>query len=135
MTMTSTRIRVLHDTYLDTFATRDVAAIAALHAPDGTFWQRTGLGPVTGRDAIAAAFTALFEQWPDLSCEVREVAFGTDLWVLDWVLDAQGRSGRVRFDCLDVVTVDEAGLVRSKTTFVDLVQAQAALADDARRAG
>lgn len=33
----------------------------------------------------------------------------------------------VRFDCLDVVTLDDEGLVLRKDTYVDLVQVQAAL--------
>jgi hypothetical protein len=127
-------VRATLDTYLATFATRDPRAIVALHSPDSRFWQRTGQDPVVGRPDIAAAFGALFDQWPDLTFEVREAHVGRDFWVLDWILDAQGRSGRIRFDCLDVVTLDAAGLVQTKTTYVDLVQAQAAVALEAERA-
>lgn len=119
------------DRYLATFATREPSKIVELHSPDSVYWQRTDNEPVTGRAAIAEAFANLFAQWADLACEVRETAVGPDFWVLDWVLTAQGRHGRIRFDCLDVVHVDTAGLVTTKSTFVDLAQAQAALARDA----
>jgi hypothetical protein len=129
----SEQLRAAYDRYLTTFATRDPEAIVALHSPDSRFWQRTGQDAVLGREAIATAFGTLFAQWPDLTFEVREVHFGPDFWVLDWILDSQGRSGRIRFDCLDFVTVDGAGLVKTKTTYVDLAQAQQALVLDADR--
>jgi hypothetical protein len=128
----SSSVHPHYERYLATFATREPDRIVALHAPDGTFWLRTGREPVVGRPAIATAFADLFAQWPEMTFEVRAASFGPDFWVLDWVLDAQGRHGRIRFGCLDLVHVDTAGLVASKHTFVDLAQATAALAHDAR---
>jgi hypothetical protein len=58
---------------------------------------------------------------------------GPDHWVLDWALTAEltrgdGTAIPIRFDCIDVVTVNADGLVARKDTFVDHVQAQQALA-------
>jgi hypothetical protein len=121
------------DRYLTVFATRDPDRIAELHAPGGVYWQRTDREPVMGRAAIAAAFAELFAQWPDLRFEVRDVSFGPDFWVTDWILDAEGRHGRIRFDCLDLAHLDGSGLVELKRTYADLAQAQAAVARDVRK--
>jgi hypothetical protein len=126
----SSPVQTRFDRYLAVFATRDPDRIVELHAPAGVYWQRTDREPVTGRAAIAAAFGELFAQWPDMRFEVRDVSFGPDFWVMDWILDAEGRQGRIRFDCLDVAHLDGAGLVELKHTYVDLAQAQAALARD-----
>ena len=118
----SDRIPACYDRYLRTFEQGDPDRIARLHSPEGIFWQRTDQPPIVGRAEIARAFRNLFQQWPQLTCHVRDVRFGSDFWVLDWVLEAHW--GRVRFDCLDYVVVDEDDLVASKTTYVDLAQAQ-----------
>ncbi|GAA3614024.1 hypothetical protein GCM10022419_118990 [Nonomuraea rosea] len=124
--------RDLFDTYAATFATRDVAAIVALHSPGSQFWLHNGERPVHGRTAVRDTFAALFEQWPDLGFETYRVIVGDRHWVLDWALTAvlTGQDGHrrpIRFDCLDVVTLDADGLVERKDTFIDLPQAQAAL--------
>jgi len=63
---------------------------------------------------------------------VYRVRIGDRHWVLDWaltseVVGADGSSKPVRFDCIDLVEIDDHGLVTRKDTFVDLVQAQQAL--------
>jgi uncharacterized protein (TIGR02246 family) len=126
-------VRQLFDRYAATYATRDVDAIVALHAPDSQFWLHLDREPARGRTAIAATFAGFFEEWPELGFVVRRVLTGPDHWVLDWVLTAQharpdGRAVPVRFDCLDIVTVDADGLVARKDTFVDSIQATKALA-------
>ena len=48
--------------------------------------------------------------------------------MLDWtLLSSGGPSGDIAFDCLDLVTVSEEGLVERKDTFVDPAQLGAAL--------
>lgn len=126
-------VRALFDRYAATFATRDVDAIVALHAPDSQFWLHLDREPARGRAAIAATFAGFFAEWPELGFVVRRVLTGPDHWVLDWALTAElahpdGRAVPVRFDCLDVVVVDADGLVARKDTFVDSVQAAKALA-------
>lgn len=104
--------------YAGTFATRDVDAIVALHADDTVFHQHTRLPSALGKAGVRASFGALFETWPDFAFEVDRTLFGDDFWVLDWTLVADG--GTTRLDCLDVVTVDETGLVVRKDTYVNL---------------
>lgn len=121
-------VRQLFDSYATTFATRDTDAIARLHSPDTQFWLRDGGQPVLGRVAVRDAFAALFDQWPGLGFEIHRVLTGDRHWVLDWALTAEPAGRPIRFDCLDIVTLDEDGLVARKDTFVNHVQAQAALA-------
>jgi uncharacterized protein (TIGR02246 family) len=132
-TTTPDPVRRLFQRYADTFATHDVEAIVALHAPDTQFWLHLDKEPVRGRAAVADAFAGFFEQWPKLGFEVHRVVTGSDHWVLDWALTAElhrsdGTPAPVRFDCVDIVTLDEEGLVVRKDTFVDYVQIERALA-------
>jgi ketosteroid isomerase-like protein len=111
-------IPALFQRYADTFASRDVAAVVALHAANTLFHQHTGVPPAPGPEGVRSAFGTLFQTWPDLSFEVERTLFGDDFWVLDWTLVANGDG--TRLDCLDVVTVDEEGLVVRKDTYVDV---------------
>jgi ketosteroid isomerase-like protein len=125
-------VRELFDIYAATFATRDVDAIVALHSPSTQFWLHNGEQPVRGRPAVRDTFAALFAQWPDLGFDIHRTIIGERHWVLDWALtavltDPDGDRRPIRFDCLDVVTLDEDGLVERKDTFIDFPQAQAAL--------
>jgi ketosteroid isomerase-like protein len=133
-------VRELFDTYATTFATRDVDAIAALHSPETQFWLHNGEQPVQGRSALRDSFAALFAQWPDMGFDIHRVIIGDRHWVLDWALtavltDSGGNRRPIRFGCLDVVTLDEDGLVERKDTFIDLPEAQAALAAVAAGSG
>jgi len=130
---TTDEIRQLFDRYAETYATRDVDAIVALHAPESQFWLHLDGEPAVGRAAIAETFAGFFTQWPNFGFDVYRVFTGKDHWVLDWALTAElpgpdGTAVPVRFDCVDVVTVNSDGLVVRKDTFVDYVQAQQALA-------
>jgi steroid delta-isomerase-like uncharacterized protein len=125
--------RALFERYAAAFSTLDPDAIVALHAPDTQFWLHTGGQAVTGRAAVRKTFAGFFEQWPGLGFDVVRLITGDGHWVLDWVLtatltDADGGRRPIRFDCLDVVTLAPDGLVLRKDTYVDLVQAQAAVA-------
>lgn len=118
--MTDLRIPDLYQRYVNTFATRDVDAIVALHAEDTVFEQHTGRPPMSGRMGVHAAFTEIFQTWPDLTFEVERFLFGDRFWVLDWTLVAN--EGATRLDCFDVVTVDEAGLVLRKDTYANMAE-------------
>jgi len=116
-------LRTISERYFAAWAERDPDAIVALHTEDTQFWTHLGAGPVSGREAVRAAFAELFERFPDFSFETYRVLYGDRHWVLDWALI----SGDIRFDCLDVVDVSRDGLLARKDTFVDLVQLQASL--------
>lgn len=122
----------LFEAYAKAWTEQDPDAIIALHAADTQFWLHSGSGPVRGRRAVRDAFAEMFTQWPEFGFEVYRVLTGDAHWVLDWALTAvlagpEGRPRPVRFDCLDIVTVDAHGLVVRKDTFVDFPQVQAAL--------
>jgi hypothetical protein len=124
--------RTVFDRYATTFATCDPDAIVRLHSPDSQFWLHLGEEPVRGRDAIRDRFAEYFQQWPSFGFDTYRVHVGDRHWVLDWALTAKlrgadGMDRPVRFDCLDLVEIDNGGLVTRKDTFVDLVQAQAAI--------
>jgi hypothetical protein len=128
----ATDTRRLFDRYASTFARRDPDAIVQLHSADSQFWLHLGEQPVRGRAAIRDKFSELFQQWPSFGFDTYRVFVGDRHWVLDWALtavltDPDGSPRPVRFDCIDVVEVDDDGLVVRKDTFVDLVQAQQAL--------
>jgi uncharacterized protein (TIGR02246 family) len=125
-------VRALFDRYAATFATRDVEAIVALHAEETEFRLRLDGEPARGRAAVADTFAGFFATWPRLGFDVHRVLVGDDHWVLDWAATAEpagpdGTPVPVRFDCLDVVTIDADGLVTRKDTFVDSAQVDAAL--------
>jgi uncharacterized protein (TIGR02246 family) len=115
--------------YFAAWEARDPDAIAALHTEDTVFWSRLGSEPVRGRDAVRQTFAELFERFPQLSFETNRLLFGPDFWVFDWVLKfvPEGAADAVGFDAVDVVQLSPEGLVARKDTFVDLVQAQAAV--------
>lgn len=126
-------IPALFDRYVTAFGSRNLEAILPLHAEDTQFWLHTGQLPAKGREGVRAAFEGFFKRWPNLGFEVYRVITGPEHWVLDWAATAtpmskSGTTKAVRFDCLDVVTVNAQGLVLRKDTFVDMVQLQQALA-------
>jgi ketosteroid isomerase-like protein len=131
---TSTALDLLQITerYFAAWEANDPDQIVALHSEDTQFQLHVGSTPVVGRDAVRQTFAEIFEQWPGFSFESRRVLFGKDHWVLDWDLLAKlpnddGTSRDVRLHCLDVVAIDNQGLVKQKDTFVDAGQLQEVL--------
>jgi uncharacterized protein (TIGR02246 family) len=120
----------ISERYFAAWEARDPDAIAALHTEDTRFWSHLGGEPVEGREAVRETFADLFDRFPEFSFETYRVLYGNAFWVLDWALAFQpeGSEQTARFDCLDVVEISPDGLVARKDTFVDMVQLQAALA-------
>ncbi len=123
-------LNAICERYFEAWRIRDPVAIAEQHALDTQYWLHSGGGPVTGREAVRRAFTETFAQWPEFGFEAYRVLLGEDHWVLDWAMtavitDPDGSRTPVRFDLLDVVTVNPHGLVLRKDTFVDFPQAMA----------
>jgi hypothetical protein len=116
-------VEAISERYFAAWAARDPDAIVALHTDDTRFWTHLGTEPAVGRDAVRAAFTEIFEGFPQFTFETYRVLYGENHWVLDWALI----SGDIRFDCLDVVNVSDDGLIARKDTFIDSVQLQAAV--------
>lgn len=114
--------------YAAAWKSHDVEAILALHAEDSTFQAHGRTGQVRGHDALHAEFSQAFERYPEFGVEAHRLLLGERHWTLDWTLSFQppGKARRsVR--ALDVVEVDDNGLVTSKDTFFDFSHVKAAL--------
>ena len=118
MTTAATTLDVQHlaDEYFGAWEARDPGRIAALHSADTQFQVHTaGSEPVIGRDHVRETFAKVFAQFPGYAFETHRLLTGADHWILDWTLLSDiGAMG-----CLDVVTLDAAGLVRRKDTYVE----------------
>lgn len=127
-------IEAIYERYVSTYATCNVEKIKMLHTENSKFWLHSaGAKPVLGRDAIAETFAGVFKQWPRAGFEVYRTVFGERHWTLDWAMTAilkgpDGSDRPVRFDAIDLVEVDDTGLVVRKDTFVDAAQVKEAIA-------
>jgi hypothetical protein len=128
--------RQVFDRYHAAWEAKDADAIAALHTEDSTFALRSGGARVQGRAALRQHFAQIFLEFPGYRAEVDRLLLGDGHWVLEWAMvvelpAADGGTFTARIDLVDVVDVDEAGLVTRKDVWVDGVQQAAAY----RRAG
>src|SRR5580765_5791788 len=71
-------IRKAAASYVEAFNKHDARALADLWSPDAVYLNRTTGEEAIGRDAIAAQFTALFKEQPEVKLEVN-VASGCSL--------------------------------------------------------
>jgi uncharacterized protein (TIGR02246 family) len=104
----------LFERYDDAWARHDLDAIVSLHAEDGVFHLHAAGEPARGRAAIRATFAAVLEQYPDLRFERRDLRFGDDFVVFEYVMHVRG----ARMDAIDLFVVAD-GLVARKETYVD----------------
>jgi uncharacterized protein (TIGR02246 family) len=120
-------LAAIADRYAAAWISHDPEAIVALHAPDSAF-QAHGRGTeVKGKAALLKEFTEVFARYPNFGVETRRLLLGNKHWTLDWDLTFQppGKERR-KFHALDVVEVDDDGLVTRKDTFFDFAQVKAA---------
>jgi SnoaL-like domain len=120
-------ITAIADRYAAAWTSCDPVAIVALHAPDSTFQAHGRGSEVRGHAALLKEFTEAFVRYPGFGVEIHRLLLGERHWTLDWTLTFQppGKSRR-GFHALDVVEVDDNGLVTSKDTFFDFAQVKAA---------
>lgn len=126
-----TSLQAVFDRYHAACEAKDPEAIVAFHSEDSTFALRGGEERVHGRAALLAHFKGVFETFPGYRAEVQRLILGDGHWVLEWTMvidlpDTDGRPFTARIDLLDIVDVDEAGLVRRKDVYVDGAQQLAA---------
>lgn len=114
--------------YAAAWKSHDVEAILALHAKDSTFQAHGRTDQLRGHDALRSEFAQVFERYPQFGVEAHRLLFGDRHWTLDWTLTFQP-AGKARrgFRALDVVELDDTGLVASKDTFFNFAQVKAAL--------
>jgi uncharacterized protein (TIGR02246 family) len=126
--VTKLDIAAIAERYAAAWIAHDPAAILALHAPQSTFQAHGRIGVIRGVDALRTEFTQIFERYPSFGVETHRLLLGERHWTLDWTLtfEPPGKTRR-GFRALDVVEVDDNGLVTRKDTFFDYAQVKAAL--------
>ena len=115
--------------------TRDPDLIASLHSEDTTYWLHDGSKPVLGREALRRHCADLFATYK-FSFEAGRTLYGDGHWLFEYAMvfdlnDEAGTPFHAKVEMVDVVTVDDAGLVTGKHVYMNGAQAQAAF----RRAG
>jgi steroid delta-isomerase-like uncharacterized protein len=117
----------------------DVDAIVARHAPNGSYRLHIGAAPaISGRDAIHQAFSASLANWREVSFELVRARYdqGGYVWesTVRGVLERPLRLGLVTvpatgapisFTGVDVITLDQDGLISTKDTYFDILAAAA----------
>jgi ketosteroid isomerase-like protein len=115
----------------------DVDAIVARHAPDGSYRLHVGGAPaISGRDTLHRAFTAALANWRELSFELERVHCAERGYV--WQSTLRGVLARplplgavtlpvndvpLTFTGIDLVTLDQDGLISAKDTYFDILAA------------
>lgn len=102
--------------YFAAWSARDPDAVASLHAADSRFVVHGDGTPARGRDGMRVAAAGLFGRFPGFAFEERRLLLGDRHWVLDWTLRSDATPDGVAL--VDVVELDDAGLVRRKDTFL-----------------
>lgn len=121
-------LAAIADRYAAAWLSHNPEAIVALHAPDSTFQAHGRSAQVKGKTALLKEFAGVFKLYPDFGVEIHRLLLGDKHWTLDWNLTYQPAGKERRgFHALDVVEVDDAGLVTRKDTFFDFAQVKAAL--------
>lgn len=125
--VTKLDIADIAERYALAWMSRDPGAILALHAPNSTFQAHGRSAEVRGHDALYKEFAEIFERYPGFGVVTHRVLLGERHWTLDWNLTFQPPGQERRgFHALDVVEVNEDGLVTRKDTFFDYAQVKAA---------
>ncbi|AYQ28081.1 nuclear transport factor 2 family protein [Polaromonas sp. SP1] len=126
--LTQLDIAAIADRYAAAWIARNPEAILALHAPDSTFQAHGRNEEVKGKPALRKEFAEVFERYPGFGVVTHRLLLGDRHWTLEWDLTFQppGKARR-EFRALDVVEVDDAGLVTRKDTFFNFAQVKAAM--------
>lgn len=126
--LTKLDLTAIADRYAAAWRSHDPEAIVALHAPDSTFQAHGRGAEVRGKSALLKEFAEVFERYPNFGVEIRRLLLGDKHWTLDWTLTFQPLGKERRgFHALDVVEINDAGLVTRKDTFFDYAEVKAAL--------
>jgi steroid delta-isomerase-like uncharacterized protein len=116
---------------------KDVDAIVAMHAEDGTYRLHVAGSPeLRGGEALRTAFATSIENWRELTFGFDRALYGDSFYVwqstLHGVLERPLELGAVTVAAngatiamtgLDVITLNDDGLIESKETHFDLVAA------------
>jgi hypothetical protein len=126
-------VEEIHRRFDAAWTANDPDAIASMFAEDGSFWLHDGSEPITGRAALRSHLTELFRTYPNFKPNLYRSFYGDQHWVFDSYMTADmpiadGVSEQIRVDLVDLVTLNGAGEVLRKDTFLDGAQAASQLA-------
>lgn len=129
-------LRAIFDRYHAAWEAKDPSRIAAMHSADSSFVLHGNGERVFGRDSLEKHYAGIFETYPGYRSHVARLLLGDDHWVLEWTMeidvpDAEGGTRTARVDLVDVVDVDQNGLVSRKDVWVDAAQQASAFAGTA----
>jgi steroid delta-isomerase-like uncharacterized protein len=118
--------------YNDAWNAHDLDAIMALHAPDMVFANHTA-GESAEGDEVRPHIASIFESWPDLRFETRQLYVREGLVVQEWTatatqtktmrrgdLEAPPSGNTVSWDGIDSIPFED-GLVKRKDVYSDSV--------------
>jgi steroid delta-isomerase-like uncharacterized protein len=130
-------IRTFAREYDQAWQAKDPDAISAMHAENGTYQLHVaGLPETQGRTAMRAAFASSLANWRELSFSFEMALYGDSFYI--WqatmhgilaqplelgavTIPANGKTLALRG--IDVISLDENGLIASKESYFDLVAA------------
>src|ERR671924_2177053 len=107
--------------YFDALARRDVEAMAALWAPDGTD-HIAGQVDAVGPNGVREYFTVLFAAFPDFALTVRSTVSEDDRTAVHWTATAthlgpiwgvEATGARVELEGIDLLRVRDGMIVRN----------------------
>jgi hypothetical protein len=116
-------VKAIQQRYSEAWNGHDPDAIAALHTEDTRFCTHGAGTAAEGREAMCAAATETFAQFPQFASKPIRVLYGVDHWVIEWTMVNDDLS----VDCVDVIALED-GLVKTKDTYFDFAQLQVAMA-------
>lgn len=108
--------QAIAERYAEAWNKHDLAAIMELHTADTRYQLHGRTSPMTGKDAVSAAFAADLEAVPDTCLELVTMHAGEDHVVLSRITGT--RDGRAfSVDAADLLTV-KGDLVHTKDTYL-----------------
>lgn len=120
---TESGVKALQQRYSEAWNSHDPDAVAAFHTEDTRFCTHGAGEAAEGREAMRTTAAETFERFPQFASEPIRTLYGSDHWVIEWTMT----NADLRVDCVDVIAL-EGGLVKTKDTYFDFAQLQAALA-------
>jgi steroid delta-isomerase-like uncharacterized protein len=130
-------IRTFAREYDQAWQAKDPDAISAMHAENGTFQLHVaGLPEIQGRMAMRDAFATSLENWRELSFSFDKAFYGDSFYI--WQATMHGILARplemgavtipangktLALNGIDVISLDEKGLIASKESYFDVVAA------------